>query len=255
MPRDFTLNALSALYAAYRGGGYQPVTFEKYMTDRPAGRSVILRHDVDLRPGHALRVAQIQNVLGIRATYYIRVVPSAFDPVVIERISALGHEIGYHYEDLSLCRGDSRRALDHFSRSLERLRAFYPVRTICMHGSPLSRWDNRLLWRDADYRAFGIVGEPYFDLDFTSGLYLTDTGRRWDGDRYSVRDRMDAGTAATFHSTFDIIRALNDGRLPDFIMQNFHPQRWMDDLPGWVREWGMQHLRNRAKMLLRRFRR
>ena len=58
-----------------------------------------------------------------------------------------------------------------------------------MHGSPLSRYDNRKLWEKYDYREFGIIGEPYFDIDFNKVLYLTDTGRRWDGEAVSVRDK------------------------------------------------------------------
>ena len=64
------------------------------------------------------------------------------------------------------------------------------VKTICMHGSPLSKWDNRDLWKKYDYRDFGIIAEPYFDVDFDEVFYLTDTGRRWDGDKVSVRDKV-----------------------------------------------------------------
>ena len=59
-----------------------------------------------------------------------------------------------------------------------------------MHGSPMSRWDSRLLWKYYDYHDFGIVGEPYFDVNFDEVLYLTDTGRRWDGGAVSVRDKV-----------------------------------------------------------------
>jgi hypothetical protein len=38
------------------------------------------------------------------------------------------------------------------------------------------------------YRDFGIIAEPYFDLNFDKVYYLTDTGRRWDG-KFSVRDK------------------------------------------------------------------
>ena len=37
-------------------------------------------------------------------------------------------------------------AICDFGRNLEKFRKFYPVKTICMHGSPLSKWDNRDLW-------------------------------------------------------------------------------------------------------------
>jgi len=59
-----------------------------------------------------------------------------------------------------------------------------------MHGSPLSRYDNRRICDKYNYRDFGITGEPYFDLDFTKVLYLTDTGRRWDGNKVSLRDKI-----------------------------------------------------------------
>ncbi len=36
------------------------------------------------------------------------------------------------------------------------------------------------MWKRYSYRDFGIIAEPYFDVDFGEVLYLTDTGRRWD---------------------------------------------------------------------------
>jgi hypothetical protein len=69
------------------------------------------------------------------------------------------------------------------------MREIAPAVTICMHGSPLSKWDSRLLWQKYNYRDFGITGEPYFDIDFSQVLYLTDTGRRWDGEKVGLRDR------------------------------------------------------------------
>ena len=38
---------------------------------------------------------------------------------------------------------------------------------------------------------FGIIAEPYFDVDFDDVLYLTDTGRRWDGDEFNIRDKVE----------------------------------------------------------------
>ena len=81
------------------------------------------------------------------------------------------------------------RAIESFERNLARLRRYADVRTICMHGSPLSKWDSRLLWERFDYRDYGIVGEPYFDMDFGRVAYYMDTGRRWDGEKMSVRDK------------------------------------------------------------------
>jgi len=59
-----------------------------------------------------------------------------------------------------------------------------------MHGSPRSPYDNNEVWKKYDYRELGIIAEPYFDLDFSKVLYLTDTGRRWDGEGVSIRDKI-----------------------------------------------------------------
>src|SRR5690625_1952760 len=59
-----------------------------------------------------------------------------------------------------------------------------------------SKWHHlteisRDLWKWYSYRDYGIIAEPYFDLDFSKVLYLTETGRRWNGDKVSVRDSAD----------------------------------------------------------------
>ena len=132
-------------------------------------------------------------------------VPQSFDEKVILKIAGLAHEIGYHYEDMDLVSSrfkaqssklKEEELFDHallsFETNLKKLREIYPVKTICMHGSPRSRFDNKAIWKKYNYRDYGIVGEPYFDIDFMKVLYLTDTGRRWDGDKVSVRDKVDS---------------------------------------------------------------
>jgi hypothetical protein len=80
--------------------------------------------------------------------------------------------------------------MESFLKNLEAMRKIADIKTICMHGSPMSPYDNRLLWTKYDYRDYGIIGEPYFDVDFSRVAYYTDTGRRWDGDSVSVRDKV-----------------------------------------------------------------
>ena len=59
-----------------------------------------------------------------------------------------------------------------------------------MHGSPRSKWDSRDIWQKYDYKKPGIIAEPYFDINFDEVFYLTDTGRRWDGWKVSLRDKL-----------------------------------------------------------------
>ncbi len=189
--KDFTLQTYKKLLSAILQSGYRYMTFAEYI-QCPADREkmLILRHDVDKEPLRSLRIAKMENELGINGTYYFRVVKNQLPKEVIENISKLGHEIGYHYDDLNAAGGVVENALVLFQKNLAKLRELAPIKTACMHGSPLSKHDNRDLWKNFDYHELGIIAEPYFDVDFGEVLYLTDTGRRWDGDRVSIRDKV-----------------------------------------------------------------
>ncbi|MBC8179926.1 hypothetical protein H8E88_02270 [candidate division KSB1 bacterium] len=183
---DFTKEKYTQLLKALQDRGFFFMIFEQFIQS-PRDRFVILRHDVDKLPENSLLTAQIENDLGIKGTYYFRAVPESYDEKIIRQIAELGHEIGYHYENLTTTKGNLQLAIEDFRSNLEMLRKLYPVKTICMHGSPLSKYDNRKMWEEYDYRDFGLIGEPYFDVNFSEVLYLTDTGRRWDGFDFSVR--------------------------------------------------------------------
>ena len=69
-------------------------------------------------------------------------------------------------------------------------RKYYPAKTICMHGSPLSKYDNKKIWEKYDYRDYGIIADPSFDIDYDEVFYITDTGRAWNHTTASVRDKV-----------------------------------------------------------------
>jgi hypothetical protein len=193
-----------------QGAGYRFRTFSDHL--RAAQETdVLLRHDVDDRKLHSLAFARIQHRRGIVGTYYFRMLPQSFDEDVIKEVYGLGHEVGYHYEEMDLCHGDVEKAYDLFRSNLDHLRSVVPVTSICMHGSPRSRYDNKDLWKRYDYRDHGIVGEPYLDLDFDRMAYFTDTGRRWDGGAYSVRDHVKGMSGHRYRHTSEIVRAVRQG--------------------------------------------
>ncbi len=363
---DFTLKTYKVLLKVLLKKNYSFFTFQEYIENNLSlitGNSsiIILRHDVDRLPENALKMAQIEKELGIKSTYFFRTIKSVFKPEIIGEIAEMGHEIGYHYENLVAVsrqhsafskkkieeirqdigtgvsqpgfqeqnqndrnekksegseqksgldigsgilglgfgkkKAEGRKlwaeslyelAIEDFEKNLEKLREICPVKTICMHGSPLSKIDNRDLWKVYDYRDYGIIGEPYFDIDFNEVLYLTDTGRRWDGERFNIRDKISFQHSAfscqqtkevgiwglgfgkrkkvkgkskkltgdssliTHHSlqfrhTQDIIRAAEQGLLPDKIMINIHPQRWTNKPFSWVKELIWQNVKNVIK--------
>lgn len=311
---DFTIKTYVKLLDCLKCQNYIFQKFSSFI-EFPSERSIILRHDVDILPANSLVFAKIQAEYEIKATYYFRAVPKRWNESIIREISSMGHEIGYHYEDLTRFAARGIRlaekdlvmgAFDEFKKNLTRLREIVPVKTVCMHGSPMSKWDSRLLWKYYDYKDFGVIGEPYFDIDFNEVLYLTDTGRRWDGEAVSVRDKVQEDrhlaqgtehraqsieyiaesenpyrdwksnpfkfrqeskaqsdnnfqpttsnqqpvTSYRFHSTFDLIKAAQEGKLPNRIMMTFHPQRWTNSPLPWLRELVWQNFKNPAKYFL-----
>lgn len=264
---DFTLTTYQSLLFALKNKNYAFVNHSNF-GKKP---SVLLRHDVDRLPKNALKMAQLEKSLGIQSIYYFRMVSHVFKPEVISKIAELGHEIGYHYEDVDLASKsiktqDTRnspagragktekeiveKGIELFVKHLNELRQYCPVNTICMHGSPLSKYDNRLLWKHYNYRDFDVEFEPYFDVDYNVVFYITDTGRQWNNENISVRDKVDSGFDIQVKSTQHLIQLAEAGELPDKIMINTHPHRWFNPGLRWVKELVMQNIKNVVKYYL-----
>jgi hypothetical protein len=247
--RDFTLRMYEHLLRTAQAKGYRLVSYLEFVESERKEKLMVLRHDVDALPQNSLDTAILENSLGARGSYYFRVVSGSFNETVMAKIKALGHEIGYHYEDLAMNGGDFEKSWEHFKLQLERFRKISDIKTICMHGSPLSKWDNRDLWKKYDYRSLGIVAEPYFDTDFNQVFYITDTGRKWNNSRASVRDKVSSGFKTDISSTEQMIALLEQEKLPGQIMINIHPQRWTNNPYFWTKELLWQNMKNAAKSL------
>jgi len=261
---DFTYSVYRLLIENLQRHNYGFLKFNLYTTCS-TNYVVILRHDVDRFPENALRMALLENELGITSTYYFRIIPEVFNEHIIESIASLGHEVGYHYEDVELVLKYRRSeisnnklnkkelidvAYENFCKNLNRMRKIADVKTICMHGSPLSSVDNRYIWHKYNYRELGIIGEPYLDIDWEEFGYLTDTGRRWNSDMTNIRDRVNSRYRFDFKKTKDIIN--HTDRLPSKIMLNVHPHRWFEPGIIWYRELLYQNAKNIIKIFLQR---
>lgn len=289
---DFSLKPYYKLLTTLFNNEYNFYTFSSYLTNNFSlftdnSLLAILRHDVDRIPQNSLRTAQIEHSLGIKGSYYFRVVPESYDLDIMIKIAELGHEIGYHYEDVDLVLKSSKQlrvmsnesklkgdengiksahslqftdhlidlAYESFCKNLEMFRKNFDIKTICMHGSPRSKYDNKIIWshRDANgkqynYKDLGIIGEPYYDIDFNEFAYFTDTGRRWNGERFSIRDKVNSKYNFNFKSTQDIIN--NIEKLPNKVMFTIHPERWHNSTIPWVKELVWQNFKNVVKRVV-----
>lgn len=198
---------------------------------------ILLRHDIDRTPQRALDIAQVEHEYGIRATYYFRALKGIYLPEVMDRIALLGHEIGYHYETLDKCRGDRARAQELFQKELADFRRRYIIRTVCAHGNPLTRFDNKDIWKNLSLTGLGLDGEAFLSLDFNRLAYFSDSGRTWKNTKSqkmpgkeSVRTAFDRIQA---RNTDDIIAIIKAGSLPGICILT-HPERWNKTVLGFA---------------------
>jgi hypothetical protein len=212
----------------------------------------LLRHDVDRKPDNALKVAELERGIGISSTYYFRITKSSFAPNIIKEVFNLGHEIGYHYEDLSTAKGNYENGFKMFSEHLAQLRALVPIKTIAMHGRPFSPYDNRDLWKQYRYSNFGISCEAFLDIDYSDVYYFTDTGRTWGQTRANIRDTVKSDLTAPVNTTNQLINFIKDNSDKKIALV-MHPERWENNVFCWTEQLIKDLLVNAAKCVISRF--
>jgi hypothetical protein len=245
--KDFSYEKYAVLCNELITSGYSILTVRDYLSSRPQRDYAILRHDVDTKPHRALRMARFEHSLGISSTYYFRHTREVFQPPVIREVADLGHEVGYHYEVLSKTRGDYPRAIALFQEELADFQQIARVSTICMHGSPLSPYDNRDLWSHYAFSEYGITGEAYLSMD-ADMYYCSDTGWRWDK-KYKVRDHLQGNRGLDAETTDDIISAIRLRKVPSLYLL-VHPGNWASGRSEWIAAWGMNVVGNAIKSMI-----
>jgi hypothetical protein len=172
-----------------REHGYRIVALEEWVREGQqdsADRTMILRHDVDQHPRSALEMAQIEENLGVRSSWYFRW--RTAHPLVIAAVKERGFDVGLHYETLTrkaLERGssggidaslldESRRDLRAEIAAFERL--FGPIRSAVPHGdSRVPGIHNGELLQNRDCGEYGIEFDGNEAMNGRNlGYWLTD---------------------------------------------------------------------------------
>ena len=98
---DFTLENYRRLIALAIEKGFHFILHkDDFVSER---KDVIWRHDVEFEPDIALKMAQIENELGVVATYFFQLHSpfyNLFDEhysEVFHQIHELGHHVGLHF--------------------------------------------------------------------------------------------------------------------------------------------------------------
>lgn len=150
---------------------------------------ILLRHDLDrdsLGMQKTLSMAEIENRLGIKATYFVRVHSDEYNPFgfkvyyALRQILNMGHEIGLHYEHLDFCditKEDPATIIMKEKRLLE-LTFDIKIKGIAGHRdwTDIQNWD---FWKDHNFRDFDFEYDAYEDKFMNSMLYIDNSLRHW----------------------------------------------------------------------------
>lgn len=152
------------------------------LADAPwPARFFILRHDIDLCPAAAQRMAEFEQERGLRATYFLLLGGRHYNLLAPEhcglpaRLTALGHEVGLHYDVAALAPPEAgpqlrERTLRAQAELLATL-AGAPVRSIAMH-NPSVRGED-------PFRSHSGFLNAYADRFAREIAYASDSGGAW----------------------------------------------------------------------------
>lgn len=120
----FNLDGFKLILDSAKENGYRVGPMKDYQK-LSEGKSILLRHDVDVSLDTALELAQLEAKEGVTSTYYILLYNQFYNPLsqegreLVQKIAALGHEIGLHW-DSTFYPSDNPSELERlFKRDLE----------------------------------------------------------------------------------------------------------------------------------------
>lgn len=124
--------------------------------EKPEGKVIYLRHDIDIALDKALELAKIEKEKQIKATYFVQMDSPFYDPKDerIKEIASLGHDIGLHYT-----KGDMK----------EQIATLGAKNIISFHRPSKEVFSKKI-------EGFVSAYEPYF---FNEVKYISDSRGEW----------------------------------------------------------------------------
>jgi hypothetical protein len=193
------LDELESVLLAALSEGYKALTMGDFLTlareDRLDFRSryLILRHDIDTDVMTAKAIWQLENRLGMHATFFFRLFTA--DIALMNEIHKGGGEVGYHFEEIATVAKHKglkvTSNLDHlmkdagelFCKNLTTLRqkSGLPLRGIAAHGDFVNRKLGLINYElltpeirqsmDVDYETYDAELTDLFESRFSDLMY------------------------------------------------------------------------------------
>ena len=171
----FTYEAYRDMLRALKEEGYQFVAYG----EEPAGKAVILRHDIDNDPLRARRIARIEHEEGARSTFFFLMRSDLYNLLaprnleVVREVAALGHDVGLHFDEVLYGPDDDLVAAIASEAALlaGALGGEVPVRSVSMHRPSKAALEG-------DWQVPGMANS-YARTYLEDWEYASDSRRRW----------------------------------------------------------------------------
>ncbi len=152
-----------------------------YKNYKGENRCVILRHDVDYDLKKALSLAEFENSLGVKSTYFVLLTSDFYNILscgsqkILNRILNLGHDVGLHFDEMNYpnIAGQAGSIKEKILMEANLLGNTIgrSVESVSMH-----RPSKRIL--EANLSIPGLINS-YSDEFFHGFKYLSDSRRTW----------------------------------------------------------------------------
>lgn len=178
---EFTYDAYEQLLALCKDNGFCFCSYSDYeMSDKCA----ILRHDVDMSPQAALKIAELEEKMNVRSTFFVLLNSGLYNPAAkiqkdsLRAIHDMGHRIGLHfdeaaYEETADIPAQILREAGILSDILE-----MKICEVSMHRPSIKTLES-------DYHIPGIINS-YSSTFFKKFKYISDSRRCWREDPIEV---------------------------------------------------------------------
>ncbi len=174
----FTYEGYARLLQMLLQYGYRIISFEDFEKNE---KSAILRHDIDYNLDKTIRIAEIENGMGAKSTFFLLLCTDFYNIFsakacrVIDKILSLGHEIGLHFDEQRYPNdfGDPDRIRDRIVQEADLLShaTGLPVTKVSMHRPSKTIIESNL----SIPNMINTYGKRYF----TDFKYVSDSRRRW----------------------------------------------------------------------------
>jgi hypothetical protein len=253
--RDFTYADYAAFLDRVRASAARVVPLRAFRNAPRDAPLLGLRHDVDLRLDHALRFAELEHERELRATYFVlHTAPYWRDPQLLDgllRLQALGHEVGWHNDLVSVALVDGVDPAAYLREQLASLRsAGVDIVGTAAHGSVwchLLGFQNNAFFTDFPEAQAPRGWTPraaLADFGFEYEAYHLDVDRSYSDSTFDERGRR-------WHPRYVDFDALRPNESAIVLTHPCNWDRWAAEkilqLPGRLfRKWGELRLRRRV---------